>query len=132
MMFRKLTMITALAAALAFPAVALAAHGGHGGGGHGGGGHGGGGCMAVACTAAVAGTAAAYTAAVGMAAAAGDDSGVADGGLTALARAGGGITALGTGFASEVNWDCYRGMKSPGARARSARVHPPTNQISSR
>ena len=43
MMFRKLTMITAFAATLAFPAVALAAHGGHGGGGHGGGGHGGGG-----------------------------------------------------------------------------------------
>ncbi len=42
-MFRKLTLITALAATLAFPAVALAAHGGHGGGGHGGGGHGGGG-----------------------------------------------------------------------------------------
>ena len=43
MMFRKLTMITALAAALAFPAVALAAHGGHGGGHGGGGMHGGGG-----------------------------------------------------------------------------------------
>ena len=44
MMFRKLTLITALAGTLAFPAVALAAHGGHGGGGHGGGGwHGGGG-----------------------------------------------------------------------------------------
>ena len=46
MKFRKLTFITALAATLAFPAVALAAHGGggHGGGGHGGGGwHGGGG-----------------------------------------------------------------------------------------
>jgi len=34
MMFRKLTLITALAATLAFPAVALAGHGGgHGGGG---------------------------------------------------------------------------------------------------
>ncbi len=43
-MFRKLTLITALAATLAFPAVALAGHGGgHGGGGHGGGWHGGGG-----------------------------------------------------------------------------------------
>jgi len=44
-MLRKLSLIAAMAAALAFPSAALARHGGggHGGGGHGGGGHGGGG-----------------------------------------------------------------------------------------
>jgi hypothetical protein len=39
---------------------------------------------------------------------------------------------LGLGLLVEASWDCYRGMKSPSARARSARAHPPTNQISSR
>ena len=128
MMFRKLTLITALAATLAFPAVALAGHGGHGG--HGGGGHGGGGLARrrrpwrlARRRRRLAWLAAVGMAAAGMAAAAGDDSGVVAGGLTALARAGGGITAPGLGFANDANWVCHRGMKSPGARARSARAH---------
>ena len=141
MMFRKLTLITALAATLAFPAVALAGHGGHGGhggGGHGGGGWHGGGRLARRRLAAAWRLARRrLAAAAGMVAAAGDDSGVVAGGLTALARAGGGITALGLGFANDANWVCHRGMKSPGARARSARAHstkslPDSSSVDSR
>ena len=118
MMFRKLTLITALAATLAFPAVALAAHGGHGGGGHGGGGHGGGGWHGGG------GHGGGWHGGGGgwhggglakrrwlawrrLAAAGrrGDNSGVVAGGLTG--RVGGGGPALGIGFASEANRDCY-------------------------